>query len=172
MALNGRLPVMPAAAADAFAALPDAVDCGETRSVAETAHDRQVLVDKGRCPAGDPRCFGEWATYARAVPNLIVSDVVQFGARAALPAAARWGYDAPFPSRTFKAAVRAFPSMIAGIREPAAGNARAWARLGAFARPFLALSGGHDGHLAWRGVLGSPAVAAEMVAHVPARHKS
>ena len=50
-------------------------------------------------------------------------------------------YNAPYPSMIYKAACRAFPSMISGVEE---NNTQAWENLGKFKRPYLSFAGEKD----------------------------
>lgn len=102
--------------------------------------------------------FQQWIDYAASTPELRASEVVEAGTVSTLSSAETAGYEAPFPSLVFKAAIRAFPSMVAGIEDQ---NAPAWEALGAYTKPFLTLAGSFDPNL------GSEETQNKWVAHVP-----
>jgi len=102
--------------------------------------------------------FQQWIDYAASVPELLSADVVELGTRTTLNDAQRAAYDAPYPSFIYKAAIRAFPSMVAGIEEQ---NTPAWNALGEYEKPFLALAGEDDPNL------GSVQTQNKWIAHVP-----
>ena len=85
--------------------------------------------------------FQKWIIYALTAPNFTPSQVVEYAAHSQLSPAELAAYNAPFPSFIYKAAVRAFPSMVAAIEE---NNQQAWDKLGNFTRPFLFLGGELD----------------------------
>jgi haloalkane dehalogenase len=66
---------------------------------------------------------------------------VEYASQSKLSPAELAAYNAPFPSFIYKAAVRAFPAMVAAIEE---NNKQAWETLGNFTRPFLFLGGELD----------------------------
>jgi haloalkane dehalogenase len=85
--------------------------------------------------------FQRWIVYALTAPNLVPSQVITALTTHPLTAEDKAAYDAPYPSFIYKAAVRAFPAMLAAIEEQ---NVPAWYALGAFQRPFLFLAGEQD----------------------------
>lgn len=88
--------------------------------------------------------FQQWIDYAAGAPELIAADVIQLATINDLSEAERASYNAPFPSFIYKGAIRAFPSMIAGIESQ---NAAALAALSEFNKPFLFLAGEFDQNL-------------------------
>lgn len=102
--------------------------------------------------------FQQWIDYAATVPNFLSSEVVEFATNIELKPSEARSYDAPYPSLIYKAAVRTFPSMIAGIEQQ---NAQAWANLGMYQKPFLSLAGEQDPNL------GSEATQQKWINHVP-----
>lgn len=102
--------------------------------------------------------FQQWIDYAAAAPGLFAADVVEVGTVIELSPAERAAYNAPFPAEIYRAAIRAFPAMVAGIEDQ---NQPAWDALGKFDRPFLALAGEFDLSL------GSEATQNKWIAHVP-----
>jgi pimeloyl-ACP methyl ester carboxylesterase len=93
------------------------------------------------------RFFQKWIIYALTTPNFTPSQVVEYAAHSTLSPAELAVYNAPFPSFIYKAAVRAFPSMIAAIEE---NNKQAWENLGHFTKPFLFLGGELDHNMGRR----------------------
>jgi pimeloyl-ACP methyl ester carboxylesterase len=102
--------------------------------------------------------FQQWIDYAATAPGLFAADVVELATVIELSPAEYSAYNAPFPAEIYRAAIRAFPSMIAGIEDQ---NQPAWDALGKFDRPFLALAGKFDPNL------GSEATQNKWIAHVP-----
>jgi len=102
--------------------------------------------------------FQQWIDYAASAPGLFAGDVVELGTRVDLTPEQHAAYDAPYPSEIYRAAIRAFPSMVAGIEDQ---NLPAWNALGRFDRPFLALAGELDPNL------GSEATQNKWIEHVP-----
>ena len=88
--------------------------------------------------------FQQWIDYAAGAPYLFAADVVQVGTVTELSESERAAYNAPYPDEIYRAAIRAFPSMVAGIQGQ---TLPALAALGEFDRPFLALAGEFDPNL-------------------------
>ncbi|MEZ5568875.1 MAG: haloalkane dehalogenase [Halioglobus sp.] len=88
--------------------------------------------------------FQQWIDYAAGAPYLFAADVVQFGTVIELSEAELAAYNAPFPDEIYRAAIRAFPSMVSGIQGQ---TLPALAALGDFDKPFLALAGRFDANL-------------------------
>jgi pimeloyl-ACP methyl ester carboxylesterase len=82
-----------------------------------------------------------WIVYALTAPRFTPSQVIAALVTRPLSIEEKAAYDAPYPSFIYRAAVRAFPSMLAAIEEQ---NAPAWYALGEFQRPFLFLAGEQD----------------------------
>lgn len=106
------------------------------------AVDRLIAANTG-LPTGDRDMPAVWWTFRNTVQraaSLDIGRLVAAGCTRGLSAAARAGYDAPFPDETFKAGPRAMPLLVPTTPEdPATGaNRAAWARLGQWQRPFLA----------------------------------
>eukprot|EP00797_Seminavis_robusta_P029874 Sro60_g034540.2 (325) ;mRNA; f:23757-24731 len=152
---NGNLPVIPK---NPFTIVnPVNYNCSDTRSMLDVGMDR---FQSNPCGA-DQSCFGIWANYALTSPALLPSDVIQIATTMTLDDGALAQYDAPFPDFVYKAAIRTFPSMIAGLHEPESGNTAAWASLGEFSRPYLALAGEDDPGL------GSEETQDRLTSHIP-----
>jgi pimeloyl-ACP methyl ester carboxylesterase len=88
--------------------------------------------------------FQQWIDYAAGAPYLFAADVVQIGTVTELSEPELAAYNAPYPDEIYRAAIRAFPSMVAGIQGQ---TLPALAALGEFDKPFLALAGRFDPNL-------------------------
>jgi hypothetical protein len=91
--------------------------------------------------SGDPAYFGKWMAYAMKSSKFRASEVVEAMTWFDLPAADEAAYDAPFPSRTYMAGIRVFPSLA---NELGGANDKAWAGLKAFTKPFLTIWSSND----------------------------
>ena len=74
------------------------------------------------------------------------SHFVASGCVTKLPPEIIAAYDAPFPSRAYKAGARSFPSLVPTIESDPAipANRAAWDVLGKWDKPFLTLFGKND----------------------------
>lgn len=147
---NGRLPVIPKGIH--LFKVPDPVVIDPSKGDFASF---QASLDPSQ---PQPVNFSKWIEYALTAPDLTPSQVVEYLTVRALTPNEAAAYDAPYPNLAYKAAIRAFPSMIAAVQDE---NAPAWAALGAFERPFLSLAGERDPNL------GSEAVQNELINHVP-----
>ncbi|MCG7533594.1 haloalkane dehalogenase [Pseudoalteromonas sp. OOF1S-7] len=102
--------------------------------------------------------FQQWIDYAASVPELMAGDVVQKLSTIELSDAEVKAYNAPYPNVQYKAAIRAFPSMLSGIEMQ---TLPAWQTLGAYHNPFMFNGGEYD-----KG-LGSEANQRKWINHVP-----
>ena len=102
--------------------------------------------------------FQKWIDYAASAPYLFAADVVQVLSIVELTEAELNAYNSPYPNELYRAAIRAFPSMLAGVNGEAFP---AYEALGMFDRPFLTLAGEFDNGL------GSEATQNMWIAHVP-----
>ncbi|MEM9456724.1 MAG: haloalkane dehalogenase [Myxococcota bacterium] len=85
--------------------------------------------------------FGDWMIYAMKAESFHASEVIEALTWFDLPTDEEAAYDAPFPSRTYMAGARVFPSLVnelPGVTE------EAWAGLTSFERPFLTLWAAND----------------------------
>ena len=112
------------------------------------------------CSLGEfqPSDFQTWLEYALKAPNLRASEILQAGTAVDLPPDVLAAYDAPYPSYIYKAAIRAFPSMITAVEDQ---NQAAWDALGTFDGAFLTLFGELDPNL------GTEEAQNELVEHIP-----
>jgi pimeloyl-ACP methyl ester carboxylesterase len=147
---NGRLPVIPKGIH--LFKVPDPVEIDPAKGDFAAF---QATLDPSQ---PQPVNFSKWIEYALTAPNLTPSQVVEYLTVNQLTPEEAAGYDAPYPSLVYKAAIRAFPSMIAAVQDE---NAPAWAALGEFKKPFLSLAGNLDRNL------GSEAVQNELINHIP-----
>jgi haloalkane dehalogenase len=109
----------------------------------------RILVANGFLPTADrktPAAFHLWRAFAMYTPVLPVGRIVDVGSRRKLSRAERAAYDAPFPSRAYKAGARAFPALVpTSPDDPAVpANREAWRRLGEWDKPFLTMFGAGD----------------------------
>ncbi|MGH3910739.1 MAG: haloalkane dehalogenase [Pseudonocardiaceae bacterium] len=103
--------------------------------------DRVVAANTG-LPTGDTDLPQVWWQFRRAVQRasrLDIGRLVAAGCARGLSAAARAGYDAPFPHESFKAGPRAMPLLVPTAPDDPAteANRAAWARLRQWRQPFL-----------------------------------
>lgn len=103
---------------------------------------RAIVVGNGMLPTGDqamPRAFQIWKTFALYSPVFPAGRIVDTGSFRKLSPDERRAYDAPFPSRHYKAGMRAFPALVpATPNDPATeANRRAWKSLEKWEKPFL-----------------------------------
>lgn len=146
---NGDMPVIPAGM-NPFTVPTFEIDesMGDARSFFENRSNENYV-----------EAFQQWIDYAAGAPNLTAGDVVQMGSILTdLSDDELNAYNSPYPSLIYKAAIRAFPSMIAGIEMQ---NEPAWNALGSFHKPFLALAGMYDPNL------GSETTQNKWIDHVP-----
>jgi len=108
----------------------------------DPARFARVVAANTGLPTGDQPMPASWVRFAEAVATAETLDVARFvqsGCRTDLTDEARRAYDAPFPDESFKAAVRAMPSLVP--RTPAdpetEPNRAAWGELARWRRPFL-----------------------------------
>ncbi|MEO0996227.1 MAG: haloalkane dehalogenase [Pseudomonadota bacterium] len=102
----------------------------------------RIVLANGGLPTGDqamPKAFRYWQTFARFSPWFPIGKIIDKGTTTALSTEVIAAYDAPFPSRRYKAGARAFPQLVpTRPDDPAApANRAAWQRLEAWRKPFL-----------------------------------
>lgn len=135
VAANARLPVIPPGF-NPFT-VPEAIEIDPAKG--GFAELRASMLGLAQ-----PEAFQLWIEYSLTAPNLTPSEVIEELTANTLSAEERAGYDAPYPSLIYKAAIRAFPSMIVAVEDE---NAPAWAALQAYEKPFLTLFGRLDQNL-------------------------
>ena len=145
---NGTLPVIPRGMNPFRVPNPVQIDC----SVGDFTQPADLDF------ASWPTYFQRWIIFALTAPNFTPSQVVAALSTHPLTPEEKAAYDAPYPGFIYKAAVRAFPSMVAAIEEQ---NAPAWQALGEYQKPFLFLAGEQDHNM------GSIANQQRMTSHIP-----
>lgn len=102
----------------------------------------RIVMANGALPTGDetlPRVFRIWRAFSQYSPWFPVGRIVQAGCRQPVSRSVRAAFDAPFPSRGYKAGARAFPALVpASPADPASdANRAAWEKLRRWEKPFL-----------------------------------
>ncbi len=101
-----------------------------------------IVLANGGLPTGDqtmPDAFMKWRAFALHSPYFPIGKIIQKGTTTNLRDEVVAAYDAPFPSRKFKAGARMFPALVP-VRpdDPASeANRRAWDAFGRWEKPFL-----------------------------------
>ena len=113
------------------------------RVAAEAEHRfAGIVLANGGLPTGDqamPDAFMKWRAFALHSPYFPIGKIIQKGTTTDLRDDVVAAYDAPFPSRRFKAGARMFPALVP-VRpdDPASdANRRAWQAFGRWEKPFL-----------------------------------
>jgi haloalkane dehalogenase len=148
IAANATLPIIPRMLNPFRVPNPARIDC--------SLGDFKIPGDFS--PATWAMNFQKWILYALTAPNFTPSQVIAAQSVSRPSAAELAAYNAPYPSLVYKAAVRAFPSMVAAIEQ---NNVPAWKSLGKFQKPFLFFGGEHDFNM------GSRANQKRMTGHIP-----
>ena len=109
----------------------------------------RIVVANGFLPTARqpvPRAFKVWRAFAAHSPFFPIGRIVASGCVTKLPPEVIAAYDAPFPTRAFKAGARVFPSLVPTHEsDPAVpANRAAWDALGRWNKPFLTLFGKND----------------------------
>lgn len=126
-----------------------------------------IVVANGFLPTANqpaPRAFRIWRAFANYSPIFPIGRIVASGCVTKLSPRLIAAYDAPFPSRAYKAGARIFPSLVpTSESDPAIpANRRAWEALKRWDKPFLTLFGKNDP------ILGR--ADAPLQAHIPGAH--
>lgn len=109
----------------------------------------RIVVANGFLPTAQqavPRAFRIWRAFAAYSPVFPIGRIVASGCVTKLPRDVVAAYDAPFPSRAYKAGARVFPGLVpTEPSDPAVpANRAAWSVLGRWNKPFLTLFGKND----------------------------
>jgi haloalkane dehalogenase len=109
----------------------------------------RVVASNTGLPTGDqpmPAAFLKWRDYSQNVPVFDAGTIVDRGTCRGIDAAARAGYNAPFPDESYCAGARKFPLLVPNTpADPEApANRAAWRQLEKFDRPFLTAFGDSD----------------------------
>jgi haloalkane dehalogenase len=103
----------------------------------------RILLANGGLPTDQTRinsAFKIWRAFSRHSPVFPIGWIVQGGTRHWLSRAERAAYDAPFPSAEYKAAARAYPSLVPISSYSPVGSAdnhRAWTVFEQWTKPFI-----------------------------------
>jgi pimeloyl-ACP methyl ester carboxylesterase len=103
--------------------------------------------------------FGDWMVYAMTAESFQPSEVVEAMTWFDLTPEEEAAYDAPFPSRTYMAGPRSFPSLV---NELGGNTAEGWAGLASYEKPFLTIWASND-----PGQLGSCEAQQRLIDEVP-----
>ena len=113
------------------------------RVAAENDHrfDR-IALGNGGLPSGDqtmPDAFMKWRAFALHSPYFPIGKIINRGTTTDLGDDVVAAYDAPFPSRRYKAGARKFPALVPITPDDPASeaNRRAWVKFGEWEKPFL-----------------------------------
>ncbi len=106
------------------------------------ARFKAIIVGNGMLPTGEeqvPKAFKIWKTFALNSPWFPIAKIVNSGSFKQLSKDEMRAYDAPFPSRKYKAGARAFPALVPVTpNNPASqANKEAWKILENWEKPFL-----------------------------------
>jgi len=106
------------------------------------ARFKAIVVGNGMLPTGEekiPKAFKLWKAFALNSPWFPISKIIEFGSFKSLSKDERRAYDAPFPSKAFKAGSRAFPALVPTTPNnvASAANKQAWTILEQWQKPFL-----------------------------------
>ncbi|MFZ5442409.1 MAG: haloalkane dehalogenase [Myxococcota bacterium] len=109
----------------------------------------RLIIANGFLPTADRppnRAFRLWRAFARWTPVFPAGRIVASGCVVKPSPAELAAYDAPFPSRAYQAGPRAMPALVPTEPDDPAvpANRAAWAALGRWQKPFLALFGKND----------------------------
>ena len=113
------------------------------RVAAENEHRfSRIALGNGGLPTGDqqmPDAFIKWRTFALHSPYFPIGKLIQKATRSELSDEIVAAYDAPFPSRKYKAGARKFPALVPITPDDPASDANraAWKTFGGWEKPFL-----------------------------------
>jgi haloalkane dehalogenase len=102
----------------------------------------RIVLANGMLPTGEqrtPAALEAWLAFARYSPYFPISTIVRAGTKRALDEDELRAYDAPFPSRAYKAGARALPTLVPTHPDDPASpaNRAAWQVLERWDKPFL-----------------------------------
>ena len=139
---NGALPVIPAGI-QPFPPVENPDELTDLPAPYAAIPPQQPPFYNGCTPilAPTPGYFADWMAHAMTARSFRASETVEAMTWFDVPARQQTAYDAPFPSRTYMAGARVFPSLV---NEVPGTNARAWAGLTAFYKPFLTIWASND----------------------------
>jgi len=151
------------------------------RIAAENEHRfARIALGNGGLPTGDqqmPDAFMKWRTFALHSPYFPIGKLINKATTTELSDDIIAAYDAPFPSRKYKAGARMFPALVPiSPDDPAsAANRAAWETFGKWEKPFLTCFSDKDpitrgGDRVWQkhvpGARGQPHTTIENAGHL------
>lgn len=103
---------------------------------------KAIVVGNGMLPTGEgkvPKAFKLWQYFATKSPWFPIGRIVEFGSFKSFSKGERKAYDAPFPSKKYKAGARAFPALVPTSPDNPAtvANKAAWKILKQWTKPLL-----------------------------------
>lgn len=103
---------------------------------------RAIVVGNGFLPTGEenlPKAFKLWKAFALNSPWFPIAKIVEFGSFKTFSKDERRAYDAPFPSKKYKAGTRAFPGLVPTSPDNPDGmiNKELWGVFEKWEKPFL-----------------------------------
>ena len=109
----------------------------------------RIALGNGGLPSGDqpmPGAFFAWQRFARYSPYFPIGRIIQKATTTALSDDVIAAYDAPFPSRRYKAGARAFPLLVPTRPDDPASEANraAWDAFSRWEKPFLTCFSNRD----------------------------
>lgn len=108
----------------------------------------RLVISNTGLPLGNPMsaAFMRWRRISKWAPVLPVGKILNRASTRDLSEGEMAAYDAPFPSRKYKAGARIFPQLVPISKHApsVAENVEAWARLARFDKPVLTLFGDSD----------------------------
>ena len=139
----------------------------------------RIALGNGGLPTGDqpmPSAFMKWRAFALHSPYFPIGKIIQKATTTELSDDVVAAYDAPFPSRKYKAGARMFPALVPITPDDPASSANrsAWAVFGKWEKPFLTTFSDKDpitrgGDKRWQehvpGAAGQPHVSIENAGH-------
>lgn len=150
------------------------------RVAAENEHRfARIALGNGGLPTGDqdmPKAFMKWRTFALYSPYFPIGKIIQKATATKLSDDIVAAYDAPFPSRRYKAGARMFPALVPITPDDPASDANrsAWEAFSKWDRPFLTCFSDKDpitrgGDRSWQqhvpGAQGQPHTTIENAGH-------
>lgn len=142
IAANTQLPIIPKGMNPFLIPNPIIIDCSLKDLKFRVLAENYLNPDRSReTITRYMRFFQRWIIFCLTHPNFKPSEMLQTATLNHLNDGELAGYEAPFPSLIYKAAIRTFPSMIAAVDQ---NNIEAWKNLGEFNKPFLFLGGEGD----------------------------
>ena len=165
---NGALADIPISA-DSYPVVENPDEILDIPSIFDMVPEQQIPFSSGCEDPDAPTSnrFATWMEYAMKARNFRASEVLEAGTWFDLPDDEVAAYDAPFPSRTYMAGPRVFPSLVNEIQ---GANTEAMRGFLAFDQPVITIWGGNDpgglGRCATQDTLITEVIGAEGQAHV------